>query len=102
VVPVKILAHHWRRGPHGHREQVQVQWFDPATMDITWEDKEELQQRFSAATAWRQAVTEEGGDVRQQTTPEAVPKDMGLTWHQSRPKSIVQPNRRHVGPEWTK
>jgi hypothetical protein len=99
VMPLKILAHRWHRGPHGHREQVHVPWSDPATLDITWEDKGELHQRFPTATAWGQPVTEEGGDVRQQTTPEAVTEDMGLTQHRSRPKRIVQPNRRHVGPE---
>jgi hypothetical protein len=102
AMPVKILARRWHRGPHGRREQVQVQWSDPAALDITWEDKEELHQRFPAATAWGQAVTEEGGDVRRQTTPGAVTEEMGLTQHRPRPKRIVQPNRRHVGPEWTK
>jgi hypothetical protein len=44
----------------------------------------------------------EAPNVRQQTTPEAVTEEMGLTRHRSWPKCIVQPNRRHVGPEWTK
>lgn len=50
VSPVKILAHRWKRGPHGRKEQVQIQWSDPSVLDITWDNKEELRQRFPDAT----------------------------------------------------
>lgn len=99
VSPVKILAHRWKRGPNGRKEQVQVQWSDPAVLDITWEDKEELQQRFPAATAWGQAVPQGGGDV---SIPPDTSNDQGVTLQRDRPKRLVQPNRRYLGPEWTK
>lgn len=43
VSPVKILARRWHRNANGRREQVQVEWSDPSTTDITWEDAVELQ-----------------------------------------------------------
>jgi ribosomal protein L21E len=100
AIPVKLLGHRWRRAPTGRREQVQVQWSTSSTKDITWEDRLDLQQRFPAAPAWGQAETQEGGDVRGPPDSVNIDTDMGVTTTQERPKRIVQPNRRHVGPDW--
>jgi hypothetical protein len=48
-VPVRILAKR-RRHANGTKEQVQVEWSDPTTTDITWEDAAELRQRFPSAS----------------------------------------------------
>uniref|UniRef100_A0ACD5U710 Uncharacterized protein n=1 Tax=Avena sativa TaxID=4498 RepID=A0ACD5U710_AVESA len=96
-LPVNILARRWRRNSNGRREQVQVQWSDPATMDITWEDKEEIHQRFPSAAAWGQATTQGGGDVSPPVTPD---EGMGLVLDRTRPKRLRQPNRRYMGLEW--
>jgi hypothetical protein len=61
---------------------VQIQWFDPVALDITWEDKDELIQRFPVAAAWWQATSQGGGDVR-------VPNDMGITQQRERPKRLA-------------
>lgn len=102
VFPVKIIAHRWRRGASGRHEQVQVQWSDPSVMDITWEDKQELQQRFPSAPAWGQAASQGGGDVRLPPVPVPTANDLGLTLCRNRPARLIQPNRNYIGPEWTK
>jgi hypothetical protein len=98
VVPVKILAQKWTRTPSRRRARVQVQWSNTASRDITWEDKLELEQRFPATPAWGQAVSQEGGDV---SVPPAPDNDMGLNKTPAWPRRLVQPSRRHLGPEWT-
>lgn len=102
VTPVKILAQRWRPGPNGRRAQVQIQWSDPTATDITWEDKEELMQRFPTAPAWGQADSQGGGDVRQHSSVPTGEEEMGLVLHRKRPARLVQPNRRFIGPEWRK
>lgn len=100
VIPVKILAHRWKRGPHGRTEQVQVQWSDPAVLDITWENKGELFQRFPDAAAWGQAASQGEGDVRVHNTGTTQDGDMGVTTRQGRPKRFIQPNRKYLGEDW--
>lgn len=100
VTPVKIIAHRWKKGPHGRKEQVQVQWSDPSVLDITWEDKLELQQRFPGAAAWGQAASQEEGDVRGSSTPTQEQSDMGLSSGPRRPTRLVQPNRKYLGDGW--
>lgn len=97
AIPVNILAQRWKKASSGRREQVQVQWSHSDTDDITWEDKLELQQRFPAAPAWGQAGTQGGGDVRDLPGMDA---DTGVARQRQRPKRLVQPNRRHTGPDW--
>jgi len=99
VTPVKILARRWKRGPHGRKAQVQVQWSDPAVLDITWENEDELRQRFPDATAWGQAISQGEGDVRAQPTTEDGDTDVAI--RRARPKRFIQPNRRFLGPDWT-
>jgi hypothetical protein len=94
VTPVKILSRRWRRTANGVKEQVQIEWSDSATTDITWEDAVELKQRFPAAEAWGQAIAQGDGDV---STPAATPEDTG---RQTRPKRLKQPNHKYIGPEW--
>lgn len=101
AVPVKIIGHRWRQSPTGRREQVQVQWPPDSSMDITWEDKLELLQQFPDIAAWGQAVTQEGGDVSSSTARGDDEEGLGLARRPARPKRLVQPNRRQVGPEWT-
>jgi hypothetical protein len=100
-VPVKILHQRWRHTPSGRREQVQVQWTIGGDKDITWEDKDTLLQRFPDALAWGQASSQGAGDVSTPTDSDNAASNVGLQLRPSRPKRIVQPNRRHVGPDWT-
>jgi hypothetical protein len=97
AIPVKIISQRWKRTAMGHREQIQVQWSNTDDQDITWEDKLELQQRFPAAPAWGQAGSQGGGDVRVPMQPDSNASTNRAT---ARPKRLVQPNRKHIGPDW--
>ena len=99
--PVKILGHRWRHTPTGRREQLQVQWPPDSSMDTTWEDRIELQQQFPELLAWGQANSQGTGDVSTSTTEGGKTGEMGLTLRRVRPKRLIQPNRRHLGPDWT-
>jgi hypothetical protein len=100
---VKILASRWRQTPTGRREQVQVQWPPDCALDITWEDKVELQGKFPDLVAWGQATTQGRGDVSSSATTKPVEDTgVGLIQRRARPTRIIQPSRRHMGPEWTK
>jgi hypothetical protein len=96
AIPVKIISQRWKRTATGRREQVQVQWSNADDQDITWEDKLELQQRFPAAPAWGQAGSQGGGDVR---VPMHPANDGSTNRTISRPNRLVQPNRKHIGPD---
>ncbi len=55
-------------------EQVLTQWTGSPAEDSTWEDKEELRQRFPRALAWGQASFQGREDVSSQ---EGAPQDEG-------------------------
>jgi hypothetical protein len=62
-VPKRVLQH--RLVAHGAKTimQVLIKWSAlPETLS-TWEDLEAIKQRFPAALAWGQAVTQEEGGV---------------------------------------
>ena len=99
---VKILGHRWRQFPTRHREQVQVQWQRDSKVEVTWEDKVEMQHKFPDALAWGQANFQGRGDVHSSTNIAAEENELGLTTRSAQPKRLIQPNRRHVGPGWTK
>jgi hypothetical protein len=100
VSPVRVLARRWRRTANGVREQVQIEWSDPTATDITWEDVEELKQRFPASAAWGQAVPQGEGDVSVPGEAVTEDADLGLERRRTRPKRMAQPNRRYLGPDW--
>ncbi|CAM0951142.1 unnamed protein product [Alopecurus aequalis] len=101
-VPVKILSSRWHNTSTGRHEQVQVQWPPDCELDITWEDKIELKHKFPEAEAWGQASSQGGGDVSDLNNKEKTEQELGLAPRVSRSKRMGQPNRRHLGPEWTK
>ena len=63
TIPLKVLRSRWRKKNDSMVEQVQVQWSTGSAIDITWEDKEALQDRFPQVEAWGQASSQEEGDV---------------------------------------
>ncbi|KAK1651077.1 hypothetical protein QYE76_068882 [Lolium multiflorum] len=101
VFPVRVIARRWHRSANGMREQVQVEWSDPMATDITWEDAVELQQRFPASTAWGQAVSQGAGDVSSPAATPGLQDTMGLASRNTRPKRMIQPNRKYLGKDWT-
>lgn len=92
LAPIKILD---------GREQIQVQWPPGSDQDVSWEDQIQLQQQFPDAMAWGQAMSQAGGDVSSSTNQGDATMDMGLQSKRARPRRLVQPNRKHVGPERT-
>jgi hypothetical protein len=91
---------------------VLVRWSDPSVLDATWEDAKTTQDRYPTLLAWGQASSQGGGDVSARPALTATAKGAaaaashttndGLVARRvdSKPKWIVQPNRRFVGPEW--
>jgi hypothetical protein len=51
-----------RRGSHT-AQQVLIKWNNLPRSLVTWEDYEALRQEFPRATAWGQAVFQQGRDV---------------------------------------
>jgi hypothetical protein len=100
--PVNILEHRWRHTPSGRREQVQVQWPPDSAKDLTWEDKLQLQHQFPEILAWGQANSQGEGDVNSNTDKQKSREEVGLKERSPRPKRLIQPNRRHTGPDWTR
>ncbi|KAK1609631.1 hypothetical protein QYE76_033304 [Lolium multiflorum] len=100
--PVKILEHRWRRTPSGRREQIHVQWPPDSGKDLTWEDKLQLQHQFPELLAWGQAIAQGEGDVSSVTDRQKAKEEVGLKESSPRPRRIIQPNRRHTGPDWTR
>jgi hypothetical protein len=60
-VPIQVLQRQVRQTGLRTVVQVLVQWSGAPTSSATWEDMEELQQRFPSAPAWGQAGEQEGG-----------------------------------------
>jgi ribosomal protein L21E len=103
LAPVKILNTRWYSSPSGRREQVQVQWPPENPMYVTWEDKLQLQCQFPTALAWGQATSQGVGDVSTPTASrEQEDNKPGLIQRSPRPRRIMQPNRKHIGPDWTR
>jgi hypothetical protein len=79
--------------------QVLVKWSSSPVSLATWEDLEPLRQRFSKATAWGQAVFQEGGDVTDDnsvTTKEAAVEVMGCRVS----RRARRPSVHLSGPDW--
>jgi hypothetical protein len=65
----EILATRIRSKGNKEVEQVLMKWSHMPSELATWEDKISLQQHFSSATAWGQAVTQDPGDVNSPASP---------------------------------
>ena len=60
----------------------------------TWEDEDDLIQRFPEFTAWGQAVANGGGDVT------VWPADKLPSLRSPKLKRERRPSTRYAGPEW--
>ena len=95
-VPLRILQKCVAKSGANVRLQALIQWTGlPPTLS-TWEDMEQLRQRFPQAPAWGQAGSDGGGDVSNTTTtpPEDNADGPRRSVRQRRPNPHVQ------GPEW--
>jgi hypothetical protein len=63
AVPIRVLQRHFRRKGSVAVPQGLIQWSDQPDSLATWEDLEELRQRFPRAPAWGQAGFQGGGIV---------------------------------------
>lgn len=100
VIPVELLETRWRKFNGELRQQGRVRWSDPLMTETTWEDMDWLRHRFPNTEPWGQGSSQGGGDVSSPTT--TTPPTQDVQRRVDRPTRLVQPNRRYVGPSWSK
>ena len=105
AVPHKVLATRLRKKANQTVTQDLIQWSNGGPDAATWEDREELRNRFLEAPAWGQAVAKGGGGVR--VPPGDVPgakRSAGVADTDDtigpRPARSKKPNSRYFGPMW--
>lgn len=67
AVPMRVLQRRFRQKGQVMVPQALIQWSDQPESLATWEDLEELRQRFPRAPAWGQAVFQGRGNVNSST-----------------------------------
>jgi hypothetical protein len=106
VVPVELLETRWRKIQGELRQQGRVKWSDPLMTETSWEDLDWLRHRFPNTESWGQDSSQGGGDVSAPPPTTTSTRQENTTQGQDRrverPKRLVQPNRRCIGPDWTK
>lgn len=100
VVPVELVDTRWRKVNGELRQQGRVRWSDPLMTESTWEDLDWLRHRFPNTEPWGQGSSQGGGDVSAPATAPALTQDIPRPV--PRPIRLAQPNRRYVGPSWTR
>ena len=93
-----LLGTRWRQHEGVSRCQVLVRWKGLSDAFATWEDREELQQRFPEHPAWGQAGSKEGGNVMDPVQDVAV---SASGKQRRRLRRAGRKPARISGPEWT-
>jgi hypothetical protein len=97
-VPVQVLRHRVRHLDHRTVLQGLIHWSGTPEDDATWEDLDELQQRFPMAPAWGQAG-KHGGRIVSDPSPPASKASEDLAGGQTSPRR-TRPKRTRRGPAW--
>ncbi|VAI09232.1 unnamed protein product [Triticum turgidum subsp. durum] len=111
AVPVKVLQRRFRQEGHSAVPQGLIQWSGQSEDLATWEDLDELKQRFPRATAWGQAVLQGRGNVSNRSIKSTAKDDTSQVRNDhvnhssfvadSGPsKRIRRPSTRYAGKEW--
>jgi hypothetical protein len=97
AVPVEVLATRWC--PRGNQtvEQGLVHWSGTLAAEDTWEDLQDLRQRFPRSPAWGQAAFQEQGIV---SVPAINQGPTAQSTLEERPKRAARPNPKYYGPAW--
>lgn len=107
AVPYRVLQRRFRQKGNKVVPQGLIQWSDQAETLATWEDLDELHQRFPRAPAWGQAVFQEKGNVTTSTSPKPM-KEMTTsagegaddTGWAERARRVRQPSNRYSSSDW--
>lgn len=70
AVPVEVLQERWVQKGNKKIKQVLLKWSDDTMEETTWEDIDDLKNRFPRSTAWGQAVSQGKGIVSTSGTRE--------------------------------
>jgi hypothetical protein len=101
VVPVRVLQRRFRRKDSKLVPQALIQWSDQPDVLATWEDLEELQQRFPRAPAWGQAAFQGRGDVSDSISPPAsLGEQAGPSTSAQPMKRTRRPSQRYSSSDW--
>lgn len=101
AVPVRVLQRRFRRRGHVSVPQGLIQWSDQPDALATWEDLDELKQRFPRAPAWGQAGFQGAGSVSSATADQAQEGDAVFITKEGRPsKRAHQPSTRYAEKDW--
>lgn len=99
AIPARILQRRLRQEGSRAVPQGLVQWSNQTEALATWEDLEELRQRFPRAPAWGQAVFQGRGNV---STSLTVTRETSPAHAEEEPaKRYRQPAKRYASEEWT-
>jgi hypothetical protein len=105
-VPIQVLQRRVRQAGLRTVVQVLVQWSGAPTSSATWEDMEELQQRFPHAPAWGQAGEQEGGNVSNLASQGANHSNAVTPGDRKEPRTRPTRTRKLpgwlLGPQWAK
>jgi hypothetical protein len=103
AVPLRVLQRRFRRQGVASIPQALIQWSDQPESLATWEDLEELQQRFPHAPAWGQAAFQGRGIVSSPTANENrwATEDQAVTEEEGRrvPRARKAATR-YASEEW--
>jgi hypothetical protein len=102
AIPIRVLQRRFRQKGSVAVPQGLIQWSDQPESLATWEDLEELRQRFPRAPAWGQAVSQGGGNVSVTDTPTTSgPEAGGATGPEAQHSTRTRkPSRRYDSKDW--
>lgn len=98
-VPTRVLQRRLRQQGPVSVSQVLVQWSGQPESLATWEDFDELKQRFPRSPAWGQAVAQGRGNV---STDPNDPKDPGPHTVAQRERRARRESQRYPASTWTR
>lgn len=103
--PVQILDTRIQKKGNKVVRQILVCWSNLPAVEATWEDEEELKQRFPSALPWGQVSLQGVGFVSSNTASRELPlsdeaQENTITRPLKRATRIKKSNVRLSGPEW--
>lgn len=96
-VPVRVLQRRFRQKGPVAVSQALIQWSGQPESLATWEDIDELKQRFPRSPAWGQAGFQGKGNVSTTTVPDQDAQEEG-----KRERRARQESKRYSARDWVK
>ena len=98
-VPLRILQRRWSSGDHS-MEQGLIQWSHTPRELATWEPLVTLRQQFPRAPAWGHAGSQGPGNINSAGPVASEGAAAGTRPSPVRPKRLMKPSARVIGPSW--